>query len=351
MAERDGIFISYRRNDSRLFTARVHDRLSGEFGREAVFRDVDDMPAGKFRPFVIEKLSSCAACIVVIGPDWLTAKSKTGERRLDEPDDLVRIEIETALKLEGKGLTVIPVMVGGAVMPEAGLLPPSLAALPELNGLPVGDDPHFHHDMDRLVGWLKKAGVPPARSPQVDGKAGQAAKIWETLQASSDVDALKNFIESFPETSLVYDARQRITRIAREKEAWETVKWSDWISVSMFVSKWPEHPRIEDAKRVLAGLPRPEYAKAALELKERSDKLNADAWVAVNWADAGSVRQFLADSPNHPRIAEAKAVLAKLEAAQGKPEPKKETSPAVWVALLVAALGAAWVVEQFLGSH
>ena len=40
------IFISYRRDDSRNMTDRIHDHLAKKFGKDNVFLDVVDMPFG-----------------------------------------------------------------------------------------------------------------------------------------------------------------------------------------------------------------------------------------------------------------------------------------------------------------
>lgn len=46
--------------------------------------------------------------LAVIGQDWLGARDDEGRRRLDNPVDFVRVEIESGLKLENR---VIPVFV------------------------------------------------------------------------------------------------------------------------------------------------------------------------------------------------------------------------------------------------
>jgi hypothetical protein len=56
----------------------------------------------------------CQVLLAVIGPTWLTVTDERGRRRLDDPDDIVRLEIEAALARE---VRVIPILVEGAVMP------------------------------------------------------------------------------------------------------------------------------------------------------------------------------------------------------------------------------------------
>ena len=106
------IFVCYRRVDSSYITDRIYDWLDGEFP-EAVFRDVDAIPYGvDFREHIRGVLESCRIMLVVIGPDWLNVASDSGKRRIDEPNDHVRIEIETGLGRPG--VIVIPLLVQNA---------------------------------------------------------------------------------------------------------------------------------------------------------------------------------------------------------------------------------------------
>jgi hypothetical protein len=90
--------------------------------------------------------------LVLIGRDWLVpAAGGGGERRIDQPGDVVRIEVEEALARE---LRVIPVTVRGAAMPAREMLPPSISMLADRNGIAVRPDPDFHRDMDRLIAAL-----------------------------------------------------------------------------------------------------------------------------------------------------------------------------------------------------
>jgi hypothetical protein len=62
-------------------------------------------------------LEACRVVLVVIGPGWFDSRTDDGRRRLDDPEDHVRVEIETVLRLES--LLVIPVLVRNASMPYA----------------------------------------------------------------------------------------------------------------------------------------------------------------------------------------------------------------------------------------
>ncbi|MBI5668032.1 MAG: TIR domain-containing protein [Chloroflexi bacterium] len=148
------IFISYRREDSRTITGRIYDRLVTAFGRENVFKDVDSVPPGKdFRGVIKEAVSNCDVVLVIIGPRWLHTADKQGNRRLDNPQDFVRVEVETGLQRQG--VDVIPLLVEGASFPSEDELPTALKQLAFRNAWPVQDDPYFHRDMDRLIDHLR----------------------------------------------------------------------------------------------------------------------------------------------------------------------------------------------------
>jgi TIR domain len=149
----DRIFISYRRIDSADVTGRIYDRLVQRFGKELIFKDVDSIPLGlDFREYVGDVVGRCNLLLAVLGDQWLTANESGGVRRIDDPKDLVRIEIEAALQ---RRIPVVPVLVRGASIPEEDQLPPSLAGLTYRNGIKIRSDPDFHRDMDRLIAGME----------------------------------------------------------------------------------------------------------------------------------------------------------------------------------------------------
>src|SRR5690348_16461155 len=98
MAEGGGIFLSYRRQESSQLAGRLYDRLADQFGEGQVFIDVDTIEPGvDFAEEVSRAVAACKVLLAIIGPGWLTAADKHGRRRLDDPDDIVRLEIEAAL--------------------------------------------------------------------------------------------------------------------------------------------------------------------------------------------------------------------------------------------------------------
>ncbi len=148
-----GIFISYRRDDSIGHTGRLYDLLSQHFGRAHVFMDIDTIGPGENFAEVIEKTcDTCEVLLAVIGHSWESVTGQNGIRRLDDPEDFVRLEIGHALE---KGLRVVPVLVDGAQMPDAKDLPPDLKNLALRNAWEINDK-RFHHDVGQLVEALEK---------------------------------------------------------------------------------------------------------------------------------------------------------------------------------------------------
>ena len=121
------IFISYRRDDSEGEAGRLYDDLTRVFRPDAVFMDVSDIHPGKdFRQAIDDNVAQCAVLLAMIGPEWTTVKDASGARRLDLPNDFVRLEISSAL---ARGIDVIPVLVHGARMPAPAELPDALQNL------------------------------------------------------------------------------------------------------------------------------------------------------------------------------------------------------------------------------
>lgn len=142
------IFLSYRRDDTSGYAGRLADGLADHFGAPHIFRDVDSIPVGTNFVNVINKaVSSCDVLVAVIGREWLTATNSSGQRRLDDPEDFVRLEIAAALD---RNIPVVPVLVEGATMPAPKALPPALAELSHQNALEVSDT-RWDYDMGRLV--------------------------------------------------------------------------------------------------------------------------------------------------------------------------------------------------------
>ena len=108
-------------------------------------------PGLDFTEAISSALAGCHAVIVLIGSRWLTASNRHGDRRLDDPEDLVRREIEAALS---GILRVIPVLVQGAAMPTADEVPPALSLLLRRHAFELTDR-HWHSDIAAMIGLLR----------------------------------------------------------------------------------------------------------------------------------------------------------------------------------------------------
>jgi len=104
-----------------------------------------------------QSLAQCRVMIVVIGDSWLGVLDEDGDRRLDNPDDFVRLEIEKALR---SATRVIPVLVEGATTPKSTQLPPSLAPLSRRNGIAMAHA-SFTSDATRLIATLDRILAEP----------------------------------------------------------------------------------------------------------------------------------------------------------------------------------------------
>ncbi|HKV12195.1 MAG TPA: TIR domain-containing protein [Thermoanaerobaculia bacterium] len=187
------IFINYRREDSAGHAGRLFDALSDHFqGR--LFMDVDTLEPGVDFVEAIEKaVGSCEVLIVVIGREWLTIEDKAGNRRLDNPGDFVRLEVESALN---RRIRVIPVLVQDAPMPRAEELPESISRLARRNAIELSDA-RWAYDVDRLIHTIQDvleekkpdSGPSPAPvAPAADKAPG--GRIWLSLAALGLVTAV-----------------------------------------------------------------------------------------------------------------------------------------------------------------
>jgi hypothetical protein len=175
------VFLSYRRGDTQWAARGIYERLVDRYGRKNVFRDLDAIPPGaRFRDYVEKKISESDIVILLIGKAWASYADEAGRRRLEQPRDPVRLEVETALRL---GLPIIPVRVEGAPMPTEGDLVPSIVDLLEFNAAEVSDS-RWDYDVDRLLsainetveGRLRPSAPGPAADREAENKPATRPK-------------------------------------------------------------------------------------------------------------------------------------------------------------------------------
>ena len=156
------IFISYRREQAAGHAGRLYDRLADHFGRDNLFMDLEIELGVDFAEYINRAVQTCDALIALIDRQWLTCTdAATGERRLDNPEDFVRLEISAALS---RDIRVIPVLLQNTPMPRAGDLPDELKSLSRRQGLHL-DDGRFHTDVDRLIEALDRLLSGVTRDP------------------------------------------------------------------------------------------------------------------------------------------------------------------------------------------
>ena len=147
-----GIFVCYRRQDSAGFAGRLYDRLEAEFGDDRVFMDVEAIePGAVFAEVIARQVARCRVLLVMIGPGWL-APDGTGTRRLERPDDYVRLEVESALRHD---VWVIPVLIEDTRMPADDDLPTSLKPLAGRHAWSLSST-RFHFDCSRLIETIQR---------------------------------------------------------------------------------------------------------------------------------------------------------------------------------------------------
>jgi hypothetical protein len=175
------VFISYRRDDTSGHAGRLYDAVAERLGQGNVFMDVELKPGVDFVDRITEVVGECRVVLVVIGPAWASPASGEGEGRIADPDDFVRLEVRTALLRSD--VSVIPVLVAGARMPEPDGLPEDLRALTRLNALEVSDL-RWRYDVGRLLSALDEALAPPGAAPATDGaRTSPRARRWLLIAA------------------------------------------------------------------------------------------------------------------------------------------------------------------------
>jgi hypothetical protein len=198
------IFICYRRAESFGHARAICNLLRNRFGPETIFMDVDTVdPGDDFAEAIERAIEDCAVVIALIGKEWLTARDDNG-RRLDHPDDFVRLELAAALK---RKIRVIPALVQGAAMPSSRELPTDLAPLARRNAIPISD-PHFDSDVAGLIRALEK--VLQNVSPEEPFSAAPAPVA--TPESTSDLSPL-SFLKEWLEL-----------RIEQRKPRWRKVQ-------------------------------------------------------------------------------------------------------------------------------
>jgi hypothetical protein len=183
------VFLSYRRDDVPDAADRLARFLIDQLGRQNVFLDVDSIDIGVvFAQVIGTWVERCDVLLAVIGRGWIDATDEAGNRRLDDPRDYVRLEIEAAL---ARGIRVVPVRIHGARLPKVSELPESLVPLLDRNAVELSRA-YWDFDVDRLLVALRRVGADTGRQaatqdagerePATRGAAARDAAVRETTE-------------------------------------------------------------------------------------------------------------------------------------------------------------------------
>ena len=173
------IFINYRRDDSAGYAGRVHDSLASTFGSDSVFIDVDDIKPGvDYVSTIEERIAGCDVMLALIGRRWLDSQDASGHRRLDDPADFVRVEIERAL---ARRVRVIPVLIGDTSMPGQADLPPDMSQIATLEAIALSDS-RWQYDMGQLATAIGE--------PVTTRRGSRARWLWVAVAALAIAGAI-----------------------------------------------------------------------------------------------------------------------------------------------------------------
>ena len=228
------IFISYRRQETAWPARQLYDVLVEHFPAEQVFKDVDNIEPGEdFVERITAAVGLCDVLLALIGAQWLTMTDEKGQRRLDNPEDYVRLEIETALT---RKIRVIPILVDEARMPGVDELPASLAPLARRNAVEINP---ITFDTKRLIATVQKtltelkasdttaASAAPSSTerlggptqqnagPEVERLYDQALAAYWTEQWDEAVDLLSQVLSRQPDYA---DAAQKLGRARHQQQ-------------------------------------------------------------------------------------------------------------------------------------
>jgi TIR domain len=180
------IFINYRRGDDPGNTGRLFDRLQEVFASDQLFMDVDNIAPGlDFVRVLEEQVGQCDALLAVIGKGWIDARDDKGARRLDNPEDFVRIEIESALKQNKR---VIPVLVGDTHMPRPEELPEAIRPLARRNAVRLSHE-RFRADAQGLIKALQRVLEEFDALRQADVEVARQAQAEKERKAKAAAEA------------------------------------------------------------------------------------------------------------------------------------------------------------------
>jgi multiple sugar transport system substrate-binding protein len=336
-----GIFISYRHQETAWPARQLYNVLVEHFRPEQVFKDVDNIEPGQdFVEQITKAVGSCEVLLALIGPQWLTiTDEKTRQRRLDNPKDYVRLEIETALT---RKIRVIPILVDDARMPDFDELPATLADLVYLQAVQINP---LTFDTNRLISTVGKILAEPNVPPEVGQLYGQALAAFSAEQWDEAVDLLGQVLSRQPDYA---DAARKLESARRQQElarryaqasaAADAGDWQEAVAGYTMIAEADPDYRDTNAR-----LPHARYRQQLANLDAEAHRLHrAGQWAAV--IKVGEQLQAIDPSGADPDglIASARAELAKQQTPGPAPPPivppRKHWRTLIVVGLAIAAV-------------
>jgi outer membrane protein assembly factor BamD (BamD/ComL family) len=326
------IFINYRRGDDPGTTGRLFDRLQDVFDPQQLFLDVDNIAPGlDFVRELNDRVAECDIVLSVIGRSWLDSRNAEGKRRLDDPDDFVRIEIESALKQSKR---VIPVLVGEGQLPRPEDLPETLRPLTRRNAVRLTHE-RFRADTQSLIKALQQAleEIDALKRTQSDVKAEQQGQEQDRLK---EQEAARRAEEEERRRHAEAAEKQR----TEEERALAAAKGANTIAAfDSFLASYPSNSLAEEAQNCKAALLAAEEARQHAEnerrLQEAAAKRQAEvqrAFAAAKRANkVSAIEAFVIAYPESAFVGEAeqhKAVLIAQEEARQRAENERRRQEA-----------------------
>lgn len=239
------IFLCYRTTDAGYAAPHIYHELTEVFGEQNVFEYNDAMPAGvDFRQHVIVQLQQMQVFIPLIGAEWLDCRDENGELRLQQFDDPVRVEIETALNIPT--LRIIPIFLDGIAAPAKSKLPIGMAGLVDKSAIHIGQKPQeLKKGVNRLIEEIRTAGIPPRIDPTPEIKKLKTELLQLEAEKKEKEDGLKkkNILHMAAKIGFVISAIIALASIGNEENGGGLFFFGVVLFILSFIAYRRYHPK------------------------------------------------------------------------------------------------------------
>jgi DNA segregation ATPase FtsK/SpoIIIE-like protein len=283
------IFINYRRGDDPGFTQALFSHLEHAFSSDQLFIDIDGIEPGMdFVQVLADQVAKCDIVLTVIGKGWIDARDEQNTRRLDNPEDFVRIEIVSALE---QAKRVIPILVGNAAMPRSEELPEALKPLARRHAVRLTHD-RFRSDTEGLIKSLQRVLETAEQQRQSEEAAAReteiaSARIREETAARQQAEQRRLVAEAAARAS-----EEEAARLARETEERRRAKEAETEQAQRLAAIEAARKASEEQERAEARQrAQEEAARLAREAQERRRTKEAETEQAQRLAAIEAARR------------------------------------------------------------